>query len=113
MGGRRAVTAAPSGRRIGVTDDSASTGDTGGGEGAPPEVTAEAATRLLEKLRTFVSSELDPDEQALLAVLLAPGVAMAYPDDEVVGFSVDWRANALPEKLATVLREGGLRVEGL
>ena len=38
---------------------------------------------------------------------------MAYPDDEVVGFAVDWHANALPEALATTLREGGLRVEGL
>jgi hypothetical protein len=74
--------------------------------------TAEAATRLLDKLRVFVTDQLDPDEQALLAVLLAPGVAMAYPDDEVVGFSVDWRANALPEALAVTLREGGLRVEG-
>ena len=72
-----------------------------------------AATRLLEKLRTFVAEDLDAEERALLAVLLAPGVAMAYPDDEVSGFTVDWRANALPEALATVLRDGGLRVEGL
>ena len=76
--------------------------------------TAEAAARLLEKLRTFVAEQLDEEERALLAVLLAPGVAMAYPDDaDVVGFSVDWRANALPEALAVKLREGGLRVEGL
>ena len=60
-----------------------------------------------------MAEQLDEDERALLAVLLAPGVAMAYPDDEVVGFSVDWRANALPEALAVTLREGGLRVEGL
>ena len=72
-----------------------------------------AAARLLEKLRGFVAEQLDEDERALLAVLLAPGVAMAYPDDEVVGFSVDWRASALPEALAVTLREGGLRVEGL
>jgi hypothetical protein len=38
---------------------------------------------------------------------------MAYPDDEVVGFSVDWSADAVPEALADALREGGLRVEGL
>jgi len=73
----------------------------------------EAATRLLAKLRAFVAEDLDEQESALLAVLLAPGVAMAYPDDEVVGFAVDWHANALPESLATTLREGGLRVEGL
>jgi hypothetical protein len=72
-----------------------------------------AAARLLTKLRAFVADDLDEQESALLAVLLAPGVAMAYPDDEVEGFAVDWRANALPESLATTLREGGLRVEGL
>jgi hypothetical protein len=75
--------------------------------------TAESAARLLDKLREFVRDELDDDERALLAVLLAPGVAMAYGDDEVVGFSADWRASALPEVLARTLREGGLRVEGL
>ena len=75
--------------------------------------TDEAAARLLEKLRAFVADELDEQERELLAVLLAPGVAMAYPDDEVVGFSVDWRADAVPEALANALREGGLRVEGL
>ena len=73
----------------------------------------EAAARLLTKLRAFVADSLDEQESALLAVLLAPGVAMAYPDDEVVGFAVDWHANALPDALATTLREGGLRVEGL
>jgi hypothetical protein len=73
----------------------------------------EAAARLLAKLRSFVAENLDEQESALLAVLLAPGVALAYPDDEVVGFAVDWHSNALPEALATTLREGGIRVEGL
>jgi len=83
--------------------------------GAPTddEVTAEAAQRLLAKLRSFVADELDDEERSLLAVLLAPGVSLAYPEDEVVGFAVDWRSNALPDALAVTLREGGLRVEGL
>jgi len=75
--------------------------------------TGDAAVRLLAKLRQFVADELDDDERALLAVLLAPGVARAYPADDVVGFGVDWDANALPLALAEALREGGLRVEGL
>ena len=77
---------------------------------------AEAAARLLDKLRVFVTDQLDDDERALMALLLAPGVALAYPDaegeDEVVGFGVDWRATSLPDALATTLRDGGLRVEG-
>lgn len=79
-------------------------------EGGP---TDDAAVRLLAKLRQFVTDELDDDERALLAVLLAPGVARAYPADDVVGFAVDWDANALPHALAEALRDGGLRVEGL
>ena len=72
--------------------------------------TAAAAARLLAKLRTFVAEQLDPEEQTLLEVLLAPGVSLAYPDDEVVGFGVGWRAEALPEALATTLRDAGVRV---
>jgi hypothetical protein len=72
----------------------------------------EAAVRLVAKLRSFVA-ELDDQERELLAVLLAPGVAMAYPEEEVVGFSVDWRSSAIPDALVTALREGGIRVEGL
>lgn len=74
---------------------------------------AAAAERLLAKVRSFVAEQLDDDEKALFAVLLAPGVSLAYPDDEVVGFAVDWRAGALPEALATTLRDAGVRVEGL
>ena len=89
-------------------DDTTSMAPGGQGTGG-----SEAATRLLEKLRGFVADQLDDEERALLAVLLAPGVAMAYPSDEVVGFGADWRPDALPEALAEALRRGGLRVEGL
>jgi hypothetical protein len=75
--------------------------------------TAESAARLLEKLRAFVTDELDEEERELLAVLLAPGVAKAFADDEVTGFSADWRTTALPDALAETLRRGGLHVEGL
>ena len=92
-------------------DQDQTTGRAPGQQSGPAD--AEAAARLLDKLRAFVTDELDDDERAMLAVLLAPGVAMAFPDDEVVGFSADWRTAALPEALAERLRAGGLRVEGL
>jgi len=76
-----------------------------------------AARRLLAKIRTFVADQLDDDEAALFAALVAPGVARAYQDDdgEVQGFGsdVDWRPGALPDSLAEAVRDGGIRVEGL
>jgi hypothetical protein len=76
-----------------------------------------AADRLLSKIRTFVVEELNDEEAALFAALVAPGVAQAYQTDEVVGFEsgsdVDWRPGALPDALADAVREGGIRVEGL
>ena len=86
------------------------------GNGADPA----AARRLLAKIRTFVADQLDDDEAALFAALVAPGVARAYQDDgggEVQGFGlgsdVDWRPGALPDSLAEAVRDGGIRVEGL
>ena len=77
-----------------------------------PDSTAE---RLLSKLRTFIARDLDADERALLAGLLAPGVAAAYePATEVQGYAVtDWSPSALPEALAGVLQRNGVKVEGL
>ena len=77
-----------------------------------PDSTAE---RLLAKLRTFIARDLDADERALLAGLLAPGVAQAYePANEVQGYGVtDWSPSALPDALAGVLHRQGVRVEGL
>lgn len=74
-----------------------------------------AAQRLLAKIRTFVADQLDDDEAALFAALVAPGVARAYQDDDVQGFGsdVDWRPGALPDSLAEAVRDGGIRVEGL
>jgi hypothetical protein len=74
-----------------------------------------AAERLLAKIRTFVAEQLDDDEAALFAALVAPAVAQAYQLDDAsgVGSDVDWRPNALPESLAAAVRDGGVRVEGL
>jgi len=84
------------------------------------------------KVRSFVSLELDDDESAMFASLLAPGVAQAYievekGEKEVVlfgasapgrpdgarGLEVQWRPSALAESLSQALREGGVRVVGL
>ncbi len=74
-----------------------------------------AARRLLAKIRAFVTDQLDDEEAALFAALIAPGVARAYQDDDVEGFGsdVDWRPGALPDSLAEAVRDGGMRVEGL
>jgi hypothetical protein len=75
------------------------------------------ATRLLDKLATFVST-LDDDERAVLAALLAPGVASAYeepePEPEVVGFGMEpipWEPSRLPDALTERIRERHLRIE--
>lgn len=77
-------------------------------------VPQETAERLLDKVRGFVDT-LDDDERAVFAALVAPGVAQAYrSEDDVVGFGeVGWSPDALPESLVRVLREQGVRVEGL
>jgi hypothetical protein len=75
------------------------------------------AARLLDKLRAFVGS-LDDEERAVMAALLAPGVASAYaepePDPDVVGFgmaSVAWKPTRLPDALTGRIRSQHLRVE--
>jgi hypothetical protein len=69
----------------------------------------EAADSLLRKIRTFVAEELDDEEAALFAALVAPGVARAYQTAD----EVDWHPRALPDSLARAVRDGGIRVEGL
>jgi len=76
------------------------------------------AARVLDKLRAFIAT-LDDDERAVLAALLAPGVASAYDDEpEVVGFSADvgepavgWRPERLGDSLAEQVRDRHLRIE--
>ena len=73
-----------------------------------------AADRLLCKLRQFIADELDPEERQLFATLLAPGVAAAHADHDVVGLGmVNWTLPSLPAGLAQRLQAGGVRVEGL
>jgi hypothetical protein len=74
-----------------------------------------AAARLLDKLRRFITTELDDDERALFGALIAPGVAKAYPaenDVEAYGM-VGWAPGDLPQALVAELQRGGVRVEGL
>ena len=74
---------------------------------------ATAAERLLEKVRRFIGNDLDDEERALFATLLAPGVARAYSGEvETFGMS-GWSTADLPGSLVAALRDGGVRVEGL
>lgn len=73
-----------------------------------------AAERLLEKLRAFIASGLDDEERGLLGQLLAPGIALAYEEDEVEGFvATKWSSRALPDSLVNAIRTMGVRVVGL
>lgn len=75
---------------------------------------SEVARRFVDKVRDFAQHQLDSDERALFALLVAPGVAQAYPEDDVHGFAMtDWNPHPLPEELIDALRGGGLRVVGL
>jgi len=68
----------------------------------------------LRKIRQFIAEQLDPDERALFATLLAPGVAAAHAAHDVVGFGmVSWTPPSLPDALAETLRHGGVKIEGL
>src|SRR4051812_8394255 len=73
-----------------------------------------AAERLLDKLRRFIATDLDGDERALLAQLLAPGVAAAHVDEEVAGFGLATWSPVRPPRSrgAPPARQGG-GVEGL
>ena len=84
----------------------------GGGPSQQP-VDRAAADRLLDKLRDLVEHNLDDDERALFAALLAPGLEQAYGSAEVEGFSADWGASTLPAALADAVRDRQVRIEGL
>jgi hypothetical protein len=94
--------------------------------GDQPGADRALADRVLAKLRSFVES-LDDQERAVLAALLAPGVAQAYePEEDVSGFVTledgslqaelagsavaDWLPSRLPEYLAASVREHGWRI---
>ena len=86
-------------------------------ESTPASSADLAADRVLDKLRVFVAS-LDDDERAVLAALLAPGVASAYTDpadaeqQEVVGFGLTtWAPENLPDSLSARVRTKRVRVE--
>ena len=87
----------------------------GGDEVSTNEASDEVtAAGVLEKLRAFITT-LDPDERALLAALLAPGVANAFSEPDVVGFTAeeipaDWAPNRLPEALAEQIRQQGFTI---
>ena len=68
--------------------------------------------RLLDKLREFIAEQLDPEERAVLAALLAPAVASALGEGEVAGFGFTDLPRP-PEVLAAVLERQGIRVVGL
>ena len=73
-----------------------------------------AAERLIAKIREFAQRDLDPDERALLARLLAPGVALVFDESEVEGFRMaEWPQDDLSTALAQALRSSPLRLEGL
>jgi hypothetical protein len=77
-------------------------------------VDQDAGARLMTKLRHFIESELDDDERALLAALLAPGIAQAYEEVDVAGYTATvWAPDALPHALVRAIREKGVRVQGL
>jgi hypothetical protein len=82
-------------------------------ESDSPHSSVDVARRLLDKVRAFVTEDLDEEEGALFAALIAPGVSLAYPEDEVYGFGSVWRPDGLPETLAKAVVEAGIRVEGL
>ena len=72
------------------------------------------AERLVEKLRRFIAEDLDEAEQALLAMLLAPGIALVYDETDVSGFTmVSTGPGALAEQLRDALQRAGVQVSGL
>jgi len=78
------------------------------------DVTArDPASSLLDKLAAF-AGDLDDDERAILAALLAPGIAKAHQDEpEVAAFdNTTWLPADLPAHLASQIRDRHLRVEG-
>ena len=72
----------------------------------------DAASRLLEQLEAFAAL-LDDDERAVLAALVAPGIALAYRVDPATGAEDDdigWAPDLLTTHLAAAIRHHHLRI---
>ena len=70
----------------------------------------EQVEQLIERLRAFIA-ELEPAQREAFAALLAPGIAAAFEEQETSGFArVGWLPDLLPDYLARVIRERGLRI---
>ncbi|HEY7134418.1 MAG TPA: hypothetical protein VIB48_05080 [Acidimicrobiia bacterium] len=65
-----------------------------------------AEQRMLDKLRHFVQTDLDPAERRVLARLIAPGVEEAlFSEAEVQGFADAWAPESLATGLANLMAE--------
>ena len=62
---------------------------------------------MLDKLRHFVQSDLDPNERRVFARLMAPGVEEAlFSEPEVEGFAADmWMSDRLAIGLANLMTQ--------
>lgn len=65
-----------------------------------------AEQRMLDKLRHFVETDLDPAERRVLARLIAPGVEEAlFSEPEVQGFADVWAPDGLAVGLANLMAQ--------
>jgi hypothetical protein len=65
-----------------------------------------AEQRMLDKLRHFVQTDLDPMERRVLARLMAPGVEEALLSEaEVEGFADAWMPESLAMGLANLMAD--------
>lgn len=62
-----------------------------------------------------MTEQLDDDEAKLFAALVAPGIARAYVDEEVLGFDgeVNWHPAAIADSLKEAVRERGIKIVGI
>jgi hypothetical protein len=61
---------------------------------------------MLDKLRHFVQTDLDPAERRVLARLMEPGVEEAlFAEAEVQGFATAWLPQSLATGLANLIAE--------
>jgi hypothetical protein len=73
-----------------------------------------AQQRMLDKLRHFVQTDLDPAERRVLARLIAPGVEEAlFSEPEVQGFGDVWAPESLAVGLANLMSDEGSDGSGL